>query len=100
MTSSKVSLWSREDAALFAAMIIGDDSLLLRNVREEFQETGVYHLLVVSGMNVALLAIAVFWLVRRLRLPEWAASVVTIALSVRSEERRVGKECRCRWSRW
>ncbi len=82
ITSSKVSLWSREDAALFAAMIIGDDSLLLRNVREEFQETGVYHLLVVSGMNVALLAIAVFWLVRRLRLPEWAASVVTIALSV------------------
>jgi competence protein ComEC len=75
-------LWSREDAALFAAMIVGDDSLLLRNVREEFQQTGVYHLLVVSGMNVALLAFAVFWLARRLRLPEWAAAAVTIALSV------------------
>jgi competence protein ComEC len=75
-------LWNREDAALFAAMIVGDDSLLLRNVREEFQQTGVYHLLVVSGMNVALLAFAVFWLARRLHLPEWAASLVTIALSV------------------
>ncbi len=75
-------LWSREDAALFSAMIVGDDSLLLRNVREEFQQTGVYHLLVVSGMNVALLAFTVFWLARRLRLPEWAASLVTIALSV------------------
>lgn len=75
-------LWSREDAALFAAMIVGDDSLLLRNVREEFQQTGVYHLLVVSGMNVALLAFAVFWLARRLHLPEWAASLATIALSV------------------
>jgi competence protein ComEC len=75
-------LWTREDAALFASMIVGDDSLLLRDVREEFQQTGVYHLLVVSGMNVALLAFAVFWLARRLRLPDWAASLVTIALSV------------------
>jgi competence protein ComEC len=75
-------LWSREDAAVFAAMIVGDDSLLLRDVREEFQQTGVYHLLVVSGMNVALLAFAIFWLVRRLRLPEWPASLLTIALSV------------------
>jgi competence protein ComEC len=74
-------LWSKEDAALFAAMIMGDDSLLLRDIREEFQQTGVYHLLVVSGMNVALLAFAIFWLARRLRLPEWPASLLTIALS-------------------
>ncbi|HXA86349.1 MAG TPA: ComEC/Rec2 family competence protein [Candidatus Dormibacteraeota bacterium] len=75
-------LWNPEDAALFAAMIMGDDSMLMRNVREEFQQTGVYHLLVVSGMNVALLAFAVFWLTRRLRLPEWPASLLTIGLSV------------------
>jgi competence protein ComEC len=75
-------LWKSEDAAIFAAMIVGDDSLLLRGVREEFQQTGVYHLLVVSGMNVALLAFAIFWLARRLRLPEWPASLLTIALSV------------------
>lgn len=75
-------LWSKEDAAIFAAMIVGDDSLLLRDVRQEFQQTGVYHLLVVSGMNVALLALAIFWLARRLRLPEWPASLLTIGLSV------------------
>lgn len=75
-------LWKGEDAALFAAMIVGDDSLLLRQVREEFQKTGVYHLLVVSGMNVGLLALAVFWMARLLRAPQWAAALVTIALSV------------------
>ena len=75
-------LWNDDDAALLAAMIVGDDSLLLRHVREEFQQTGVYHLLVVSGMNVGLLAFAVFWLARRLRAPQWVASIVTIALSV------------------
>jgi competence protein ComEC len=75
-------LWNHEDAALFAAMIVGEDSLLLRDVREEFQQTGVYHLLVVSGMNVALLAFAIFWLARQLCLPQWPASLLTIALSV------------------
>src|SRR5215472_15523525 len=75
-------LWDREDAAIFAAMIVGEDSLLLRDVREEFQKTGVYHLLVVSGMNVGLLALAVFWLARRLRCRDWAASLLTIALAV------------------
>ena len=50
-------LWDQEEIALFAAMIVGDDSMLMRDVREEFQKTGVYHLLVVSGMNVALLGI-------------------------------------------
>ena len=63
-------------------MIIGDDSLIGRNVREEFQQTGVYHLLVVSGMNVGILAFAVFFLARWLQAPDWAASLLTIALSI------------------
>lgn len=75
-------LWDAEDSGLLAAMVIGDDSLLLRGVRDQFQETGVYHLLVVSGMNVGLLAFAVFWLARRLLAPDWLASLVTLGLAV------------------
>ncbi|MGE5325192.1 MAG: DNA internalization-related competence protein ComEC/Rec2 [Actinomycetota bacterium] len=75
-------LWENKDSALLAAMVIGDDSLLLRGVRDQFQETGVYHLLVVSGMNVGLLSFAVFWLARRLHAPDWLASLVTLALAV------------------
>lgn len=82
MSNPTTGLWNRDDAALFAAMIVGEDSLVGRGVREEFQRTGVYHLLVVSGMNVALLALAVFWLARRLHAPEWAAALATIGLSV------------------
>lgn len=80
ITSS--GLWNRTDSALLSAMVIGYDSLLFRNVREEFQQTGVYHLLVVSGMNVGLLAFAVFWLARRLRAPDWLATLVTLGLAL------------------
>ena len=75
-------LWDGRDSGLLAAMVIGDDSLISRDVRNQFQETGVYHLLVVSGMNVGLLAFAVFWVARRLRTPDWLASLVTLALAV------------------
>src|SRR5262249_4459964 len=53
--NQKTGLWDPPDGALFAAMILGDDSMLLRGVREEFQQTGVYHLLVGSRPNMALL---------------------------------------------
>ncbi|HTK94015.1 MAG TPA: ComEC/Rec2 family competence protein, partial [Terriglobales bacterium] len=55
------ALWSPSDAALLSAMLLGETALLDRSLRTEFQRTGVFHILVVSGMNVALLAAVVFW---------------------------------------
>jgi len=40
---------SQTDAALLAAMILGERSLLEQDVKLDFQRTGSYHLLVVSG---------------------------------------------------
>ena len=76
---------SQTDAALLAAMILGERSLLDQSVKLDFQRTGSYHLLVVSGMAVAILAFAVFWLARWLRLPDsiaTALSVIFVALYV------------------
>lgn len=69
---------SRADAALLAAMILGERSLLDENVKTDFQRTGSYHLLVVSGMAVAILAFAVFWLARLARLPDAIATVLSV----------------------
>jgi competence protein ComEC len=41
---------SHTDAALLAAMILGERSLLDQSVKLDFQRTGSYHLLVISGM--------------------------------------------------
>lgn len=72
-------LWPPRAAALLSAMLLGETALLDRATRLEFQRTGVFHVLVVSGMNVALLAAVVFWLLRRLRLPELPATLATMA---------------------
>ena len=73
---------SPDDAALLVAMTLGDRSLLHREVKTDFQKTGSYHLLVVSGMNVAILAFAIFWLARVLRVGEIPATIFTILFSV------------------
>jgi competence protein ComEC len=68
-----------EDAPLLDAMLIGDQAFIDRDTRANFQRSGTYHVLVVSGMNVTILAFAIFWTLRRLRLPEVAATLLTIA---------------------
>jgi len=71
-------LWGPRDEAVLAAMLIGEHSLIDRETRQDFQRTGTYHILVVSGMNVGLMALPVFWLLRRLRLGEGVTTVVTM----------------------
>ena len=73
---------SAEDAGLLVAMTLGDRSLLHRESKTDFQKTGSYHLLVVSGMNVAILAFAIFWLARMLHLGEIPATILTILFSL------------------
>jgi competence protein ComEC len=76
------ALWGKEDGALLAAMLIGERTFLDRQTRLNFQRTGVYHILVVSGMNVGILAFVVFWVLRRLRVGEIWAAATTLALAV------------------
>jgi competence protein ComEC len=76
------ALWPPPKAALIDAMVIGEDAFIRRDTRAGFQRSGTYHILVVSGMNVGILAFVAFWTLRRLYLSEIACSLVTLLLSV------------------
>src|SRR3954447_9121659 len=75
------TLWAPRDAALTAAMLLGDTTGLQREASQAFQRTGAYHILVVSGMKVGILALVIFWLAQRLRLGQRFATVLTIVLA-------------------
>lgn len=68
--------------AALRAMLLGDTSFLSHRVSENFRLSGAYHVLVVSGLNVALIAFPVFWLLRRLGLDEGGATLVAIPVLV------------------
>ena len=64
--------------AVLRAMLLGDRGFLEHPVSEKFQQTGVYHVLVVAGLHVAALAAFVFWLGRKMRLPMEATVLATL----------------------
>jgi competence protein ComEC len=68
-----------DDAGMLNAMLFGDRDRLNHTLRLGFERTGSFHLFVVSGMHVALLAGGLFWLARRLRLNRFLATFATIA---------------------
>lgn len=72
-------LWPSREAALINAMVIGEESFIDRDTRTDFQRSGTYHILVVSGMNVSILAFVVFWTLRRIRLGDLLSTTITIA---------------------
>ncbi len=74
------ALWTAEDAALMDAAVVGESAFLTPETRADFQRSGTYHILVVSGMNVSILAFVVFWLMRRVRLSNVVASLLTVML--------------------
>jgi len=76
-----MQLWPGERGALMQAMLIGGRAFFGRDIKTEFQRTGTYHILVVSGINVGILAFAVFWALRKLPFGETWATILTILLS-------------------
>jgi competence protein ComEC len=71
----------QEDAVMLAAMVTGDRTYLTHSLRVGFERTGSFHMLVVSGFHLAIVAGCIFWIARRLRLPRLPATLVTIAAS-------------------
>ena len=76
------AIWPADEAALIDAMVIGDEAFIDRDTRVNFQRSGTYHVLVVSGMNISILAFVMFWALRRLRIGEIPATLLTIAVCV------------------
>jgi competence protein ComEC len=72
---------SENDAVMLAAMITGDRTYLTHSLRVGFERTGSFHMLVVSGFHLAIVAGCLFWIARRLRLPRVPATLATILAS-------------------
>jgi len=73
---------SGDDAIMLAAMVTGDRTYLTQSLREGFERTGSFHMLVVSGLHLGIVAASIFWTARRLRIPQLPATFITIGSSL------------------
>jgi competence protein ComEC len=74
-------LWPASQASLMDAMVLGEESFLQNATRTEYQRSGTYHVLVVSGMNLSILAVAIFWTLRQFRVDPAVAAIATVVVS-------------------
>ncbi len=67
-----------DEAALARAMLLGDRSFVEHDRVVEFQQTGVYHVLVLAGLHVGALTAFFIWAGRRLHLPLISRTLLTL----------------------
>ena len=72
---------SEDDAIMLAAMVTGDRTFLTHSLRVGFERTGSFHMLVVSGLHLGIVAALIFWIARRLRVSQFPATLITIFAS-------------------
>ena len=70
------------DVAMLTALLTGDRTFLTRSLRAGFERTGSFHLIVVSGLHLAILAGCVFALTKRLRLARLPATALTLLVTL------------------
>ncbi len=66
-----------KEAAILSSVVLGDYSDLDTQTREVFQNTGTYHVLVVSGLHVAWIAWVFIRIFRLIRIPKGMARVLS-----------------------
>ena len=70
---------SGEHGAILAGVVLGDDQAVSQSLRDRFRASGLYHLLAVSGQNVAFVAVGVLVLAAVLGVPRLIAEVCALA---------------------
>src|SRR5207244_9165459 len=68
-----------ERRAILAGVVLGDDQGLSDELRQRFRASGLYHLLAVSGQNVALVACGALVLAWLLGLPRLVGELGALA---------------------
>jgi competence protein ComEC len=68
-----------ERRAVLRGVVLGDDEALSEELRQDFRAAGLYHLLAVSGQNVAIVAAGVLALAWLIGLGRWVGEVGALA---------------------
>ncbi|HLC20640.1 MAG TPA: DNA internalization-related competence protein ComEC/Rec2, partial [Candidatus Methylomirabilis sp.] len=69
-----------DQASLLVAVTLGERSGIPRRINEAFLGSGTYHIVAISGLNVSLLAGALFFLLRGIRAPLRLSALLSMAL--------------------
>jgi competence protein ComEC len=65
------------ETSMIQAMVLGDRSLMTKDIYALFSKTGTSHILAISGMNMALISAIVLFILKTLRCPRMIQFILT-----------------------
>ena len=82
MLRSVAELLPKQEASLLSAAILGEKQDLDVSVREDFIRSGIYHVLVVSGLHMSLITLLLLKIFQKVKIPRRIAVLLTMAGAV------------------
>ena len=73
-----LAVMEEKDAGVLGAMILGEKNYLPTERRDMFQQTGIGHMLAISGLHISLLGAGLFLFLRTYVMPMKKAVIVTV----------------------
>ncbi|MBR4668777.1 MAG: DNA internalization-related competence protein ComEC/Rec2 [Butyrivibrio sp.] len=71
---------SDKDAAIMKALLLGDKTCMDQEIKELYKNSGIIHVLAVSGLHISLIGMGIFRILRKLKLKVMPASIASIIL--------------------
>lgn len=70
----------QKDAGVLCAMLLGDRGNLDNSVKSLYQDNGIIHILAISGLHISMIGMALYHLLRKIRLRHWLAGLLAAIL--------------------
>lgn len=69
-----------EEAQLMKAMLIGDKTLLSKEIQTLYKNAGIAHVLAVSGLHISVIASILWWGLKKLKLPNNLEGIIVTTI--------------------
>ena len=76
------SMMTENEAGVLSAMLLGEKSMLSEETKKLYQQSGIAHILAISGLHISILGAAIYRLLRKLGVTYFISSVISMALLV------------------
>ena len=71
---------SEEDAAIMKAMLLGDKSFMDEEIKDLYKDSGIMHILAVSGLHISIIGMGIYRLLKKVKLPEMLSAAASIVI--------------------
>ena len=69
-----------KEAAVLAAMLLGEKGEMEADIKELYQKSGIGHLLAISGLHISFIGLGIYKILRKGGTPFWLAGILAIGI--------------------